>query len=662
MEKEHKQKTKFKSLGITIISIVVISIANLFSGDNFTYNIFIEIFCASIGTALVIISTIIRYKELNIFAYIGVGFFFLSLLVLLYAILLQTYTNINVHEIVTVFLYTAYNLHYLIIIMALILEKKNKDLKYATISYLITSIAVVILSEYLVSSKFIFGISVEYIELCILTVMACVTFISLKRSSMTKSEKFFLYGYLAFIVLNNILSYLSYKRFNLYFYSGTAKFIAYSIMFEAINRFVLNKAINGVKEDLEKAQKKQIELNHRLNKRNRLLVEWKNHIEKSERKYIDLIDAIKDGIMIFYYGKLSYINSAAIGIFNYDDESNIIGKSPGYVLKDIVPQLIHSNNYELYSFGDENNNGQDIKIGQGEYKLYVFKLDEFNRLIYIQDISYIKKTIEFGKTYENYLKEEEVKNEFYSNISHELRTPINLIYSAIQLNDVNLVDNQLEQVTCRNRVIKQNCLRLIRTINNFIDVNRISGGYLKPNMKVYNIVSVIETISLECTRYIEKINGQLTFDAVEEEIFVECDKDMIERVMLNLLSNSVKYGKEGGKVFIYIEEKDDMVLINVSNNGYTIEKSLQPYIFDKFTKINKSLNRKKEGSGLGLYLVKELLELQGGAIELEANTKAGSKFIITLPKSYEEEKAEIMDYEMNPIKEKVDMEFSDIYL
>lgn len=120
--------------------------------------------------------------------------------------------------------------------------------------------------------------------------------------------------------------------------------------------------------------------------------------------------------------------------------------------------------------------------------------------------------------------------------------------------------------------------------------------------------------------------------------------------------------KGGAKyIYIYIEEENDIVLIHVSNNGYVIDKNMQPYIYDKFTKINKSLNREREGSGLGLFLVKALLELQGGVIELKSNCKVGSEFIIKLPKSYEEENVEYK-YEMVAIKEKVDMEFSDIYL
>ena len=332
-----------------------------------------------------------------------------------------------------------------------------------------------------------------------------------------------------------------------------------------------------------------------------------------------------------------------------------------YILKELIPEN---------SFHFDNNGNvlldnyikiENIIRNDKEYEIYLLKMDKYNRLLYIKDNTEINSNRKIRKEYEEYLKEEALKNEFYSNISHELRTPINLIYSALQLNEINLEEESIEPLMARNKIIRQNCLRLIRTINNFIDTNRISEGFLKPNMKVYNIVSVIENISMECTSYFEKIDGTITFDSIEEEICVECDKDMMERIMLNLLSNSVKYGKRGGKVYIYIEEENDIVLIHVSNNGYVIDKNMQPYIYDKFTKINKSLNREREGSGLGLFLVKALLELQGGVIELKSNCKVGSEFIIKLPKSYEEENVEYK-YEMVAIKEKVDMEFSDIYL
>lgn len=117
----------------------------------------------------------------------------------------------------------------------------------------------------------------------------------------------------------------------------------------------------------------------------------------------------------------------------------------------------------------------------------------------------------------------------------------------MQVNQIYFNENNLDGVNKNRKIIKQNCLRLIRTINNFIDANKISEGYLIPNLKIHNIVNIVEEVSMASNKYIKLINNTLTFDAQEEEIYVKCDKEMITRIMLNILSNSVKYGKQGGK-------------------------------------------------------------------------------------------------------------------
>ena len=298
-----------------------------------------------------------------------------------------------------------------------------------------------------------------------------------------------------------------------------------------------------------------------------------------------------------------------------------------------------------------------------QYEMYILNINNLNRFVYIKNVTEINKNQEFKLKYNEYLKSEELKTEFYSNISHELRTPINLIYSAIQLTEININDNNMESIEKNNETIKHNCLRLIRTINNFIDTNRVSEGYLVPNLKIYNIVSIVENIALTSNKYIERINNSLIFDSEEEEFYAECDKDIMERVILNILSNSVKFGKCGGTIDINISSKSDVIIIVIKNSSYIVDEEAKTFLFDKFTKINKSLNRKKEGSGLGLYLTKELLHLQKGTITLESDAYSGTKFVITLPRSYDLENCELEeDFEMNPVEDKVDIEFSDIYL
>lgn len=110
-----------------------------------------------------------------------------------------------------------------------------------------------------------------------------------------------------------------------------------------------------------------------------------------------------------------------------------------------------------------------------------------------------------------------------------------------------------------------------------------------------------------------------------------------------------------------IDISGEKVIINYVDSSYTIDKNMQPYIFDRFTRINKSFTREREGSGLGLYLVKALVELQNGIIEFKSDNKIGTEFKIVFDRSYEEEGISEEIFVMNTLDEKVDIEFSDIY-
>lgn len=665
IEYQDNNDNKYKKSLFVTIPILISILLNCFVKGNYNlYLILIEIFCSSMGVALCIVCIIRKDKKVNYYFYIGIGFFFLSIFSFIHAILLNlSVTNVS-ERVNDIFEFSSYCISYILIMLSFELDKKRSNLRASVRSYILVSILILLVSMYCTTKKSYLGSNIEFERIIILIILVHIAFISINKNKdrLNANEMNYLYAYLILLIFSQVIDFFNeFHGFTLGFEVGIFKYSSYCIMFAAITKFVLYKSYNDIRKDLEKAQKMQVDLNRRLSERNKLLIECKSQIEKSEKKYGKLINTIKDGIIIFYFDRLSYINNGALEILEYNEDVYVTGRRIEYILKDLMPLSSFCFDNSGMVLLDDYIKIENVIKKDKEYEIYLLKMDKYNRLLYIKDNTEINRNRKIRKEYEDYLKEESLKNEFYSNISHELRTPINLIYSALQLNEINLQEESIEPLMARNKIIRQNCLRLIRTINNFIDTNRISEGFLKPNMKVYNIVSVIENISMECTSYFEKVDGTITFDSVEEEICVECDKDMMERIMLNLLSNSVKHGKRGGKVYIYIEEDEDIVLIHVSNNGYVIDKSMQPYIYDKFTKINKSLNREREGSGLGLFLVKALLELQGGVIELKSNSKVGSEFIIKLPKSYEEESVEYK-HEMVAMKEKVDMEFSDIYL
>lgn len=268
-----------------------------------------------------------------------------------------------------------------------------------------------------------------------------------------------------------------------------------------------------------------------------------------------------------------------------------------------------------------------------------------------------------------------LKSYFISNISHELKTPINVILCAAQLLESKKVDNY--NINNKNNtidIIKDNSYRLIRLINNIIDVEKGELDELTLNLKKDNLVSLIEDIVTSVIPYAKRKELNLIFDTEEEEIIMDMDIEKIERIILNLLSNAIKFSNENGNIYIKIMLNNDDVDIVVEDEGIGISKDDIPYIFDKFIQVDNTFNRKNEGSGIGLAIVKSFIEIHNGKIMVESQVGKGTKFIVKLPKIINNEdttadshiykssfsEKNIID-ELRSIKCRVKKELSDIY-
>ena len=421
---------------------------------------------------------------------------------------------------------------------------------------------------------------------------------------------------------------------------------------------VLDNSFQKINNNIEEATKTKKELNSILKKRNTILNEANLMLQKSQDKSNKLIDSIYGGVFLFYNDKLQYINKKTLRTLNLENDEALGMELHEFIKKYFDITLDEIKKFENYiPLAKMKHINLDVEI-------FLTCIDKKSKILYIHDISEINENKKIRKVLEEYLEEEEIKNEFFANISHELKTPINIISAALQVNEIYLKENNIDGLNKNRKIIKQNCLRLIRTINNFIDANKISEGYIIPNYKIHNIVELVEDLSIASNKYIQLSENTLTFDAYQEEIYVNCDKDRITRIILNILSNSVKYCKEGGNIKVSVGVyRYDHVMIKVENDGLEIDKERIPYIFDKFTKLNKAFNRLKEGSGLGLFLTKALIELQGGNIRLRSNS-SGNEFIITMPRVKQPSNSEFIheEWETNPLEEKIDVEFSDISL
>ena len=262
---------------------------------------------------------------------------------------------------------------------------------------------------------------------------------------------------------------------------------------------------------------------------------------------------------------------------------------------------------------------------------------------------------------------EKAKSQFFANLSHEIKTPINIIYSCIQLLEVNKINGEKALSDAYNKydnTLKQNCYRLLRLVNNLVDMTKIDSGYMKLIFINCEIVSLVEDITLSIIPYVESKNINIVFDTYIEELEIRCDPESMERVILNLLSNAIKFTNNDGNISVIVEADDKYLFIRVKDDGIGISKDIREDIFSRFVQEDKSLNRKNEGSGIGLALVKSLVELHDGEVYLE-DVSEGSEFVVKLPNIKINEEVNnhnrVMDVESKPLVQKINIEFSDIY-
>ncbi|BEP29628.1 ATP-binding protein [Helicovermis profundi] len=233
------------------------------------------------------------------------------------------------------------------------------------------------------------------------------------------------------------------------------------------------------------------------------------------------------------------------------------------------------------------------------------------------------------------LKHEKVKNDYFINLSHELRTPLNVILGATQLSETYIKKENytklIENAAYHNSIIKNNGYRLLRVINNIIDINKFDIDEYVINIDFVDIVYILEEIINSTKQYVNMKNLKLNFTSDIDEKIIQCDPFEIDRVFMNLLSNAIKFSKIDGEIWINIYDESEGIKIVFKDNGIGIPKEKQSSIFKRFSQVDNNLNRAHEGNGIGLYLVKSIINLHGGTIELESEENIGTTFTIFLP-------------------------------
>jgi two-component system phosphate regulon sensor histidine kinase PhoR len=415
------------------------------------------------------------------------------------------------------------------------------------------------------------------------------------------------------------------------------------------------------------------------------LKETYKFIEKKKGQLLYILDSIYEGVFILDADyKILFVNKGVEKLLNLKNFKNILGKNlfeigiihddyRGTMLKRFKKVINHNISVPIIEEKIVQFDGNVITVniysGAIEYE------GNLCILSVVRDISEQKKSEilklkiqEQSKLLDKAAEYDKLKTEFFANLSHEFRTPLNVMLSTLQL--LNLFGIDKSDMEAKDKIhkyysiMKQNCYRLLRLVNNLIDITKIESEYFKLNLKNENIIATIEDITLSVTDYAKNKGLDIIFDTDTEEKIIACDADKIERIILNLLSNAIKFTPAGGNIFVSIADKDASIIVSVKDTGVGIPSSKQASIFKRFVQVDKSLSRKREGSGIGLSLVKSLVELHNGTIEVVSEYGNGSEFIIEFPaKILPENENIILDEDLakeNNIQ-RIKIEFSDIY-
>lgn len=382
----------------------------------------------------------------------------------------------------------------------------------------------------------------------------------------------------------------------------------------------------------------------------------------------EILESLLDSIpeYIFYRdinGKNLYCNRSYAEEFLGRRKSEVIDKS----YKDLIDDK------KLYNIGRIKDYEVINRKQNVVYEMYVKKANgstifvEITKIPFLDDNGDIVGILGIIKDI-SYKKEiDKLRKSFFANIKHEFRTPLNMIFSSIQL--FNNKHKDCDCCACNKcftdilKLININSLRILKLSNNFIDLTSIQGGYSDFNPRNSDIVSFTELICDKINMYRKFKDITLVFDTNVEEKIISFDTDKIERVILNLISNAIKFNNYGGRVTVSVLDKINYIEISVEDTGIGISEDKIDTIFDSFSCVEERLTKVSEGVGIGLALCKLLVEMNGGKIKIKSELGKGSEFTIVLPNIINENEELDISYDKidrNSL-ERIKMEFSDIY-
>ena len=393
---------------------------------------------------------------------------------------------------------------------------------------------------------------------------------------------------------------------------------------------------------------------------NEEIIKLKKEIEEKNILFDIITKKVGDLITIVDNNKnIKYVNDESCNVLGYS-RGELIGKK----LDEMVigsTDILYTNKFQEISLRCKNGETIDIEIISSPTS----ENNEDGWILIARNITYRRDLKNLKEKYDEIKIHNKLKSDFFANLSHELKTPLNIFYSIIQVLDLNVEkdENDFKQAYKKyNKGLKVNFYRMFKMITNLIDLTKLDSNLEKVKFNNYDIVKLCEDISLSVITYAEQKNIKIVFDTEKEEEIIRCNGEYMERIMLNILSNAIKFTPRAGEIFINLFFDSEFVHIKIKDSGIGVPKEKIDSIFEKFVRVDKSFSRENEGSGIGLSIVKSLVELLEGEISLKSEENKGSEFTVSLPNIKLNEK-DLYEMPTDHIvdAQKITLELSDIY-
>jgi PAS domain S-box-containing protein len=354
-------------------------------------------------------------------------------------------------------------------------------------------------------------------------------------------------------------------------------------------------------------------------------------LRQSEERFRLIVDGVKDYaiIMLDRLGKVAAWNAAAETIYGYTAREAIGGHfSRFYTDEDIARQWPEHELMVARGEGRIEDEGWRVRKDGSRFAANVIITALRGGDGALQGFTKVTRDLTTRRRLEALQESERQTNEFLAMLSHELRNPLAPIVNALGL----MKSRPASEHTELRVVVERQVGHLARIVDDLLDVSRITGGKIALKKQVLDLNAVVSLALESCRPLLEARKHTVDLRLSDEPLQVDADATRLSQVLLNLINNAVKYTPEGGRVYLETKRDDDVAVLCVRDNGIGISAALLPKVFDLFVQGDRSLDRTEGGLGIGLTLVRRLVEMHGGSVAAFSDGPGdGSEFVVRLP-------------------------------